>query len=342
MNKNEAYSNLVLERKHCTICEGLSNPAHVENGKWDSNQIGPWSLWQSNLDAEVMVIGQDWGDISYFKKWKGKDQPSGNPTNTNLQQLLKEIGIEINQPLENQKQVIFITNIILCLKTGGLQSFVKNDWFTNCSKKFLKPLIEIINPKVIITLGKKVSEAIFALYRIPYSKNNKFSETIKLSPFAISKDIAFYPMYHCGAMSVNRNRSLAEQVKDWRRVSIWEEGKEKQDNNNSIETRIDNSINIHASASSFVNRSIYEGVGSGDPFPRLHRAAINQIDANSSAVWSRYGIWATTVKDYIIEASELVKRDPEKAIKLLQIASNNLSAFSEIQAEFDLLKNNKE
>ena len=39
-----------------------------------SAQIGPWSLWQGNLDAEIMVIGQDWGDKNYFTKNKGHDQ----------------------------------------------------------------------------------------------------------------------------------------------------------------------------------------------------------------------------------------------------------------------------
>lgn len=73
MEKIEAYKSLVEKRKDCSLCNGLSNPAAVANGKYDSNEIGPWSLWQANLNTNLLVVGQDWGDVKYFKKWEGKD-----------------------------------------------------------------------------------------------------------------------------------------------------------------------------------------------------------------------------------------------------------------------------
>lgn len=38
---------------------GLKNPAAVEGGKYDSQQIGPWTLWAHDLNADVMVVGQE-------------------------------------------------------------------------------------------------------------------------------------------------------------------------------------------------------------------------------------------------------------------------------------------
>lgn len=221
MKKKEAYEKLVEKRKVCSLCRGLRNPATVANGRHDLDQIGPWSLWQANLNAKIVVVGQDWGDVSYFVKWEGKDQPSGNPTNENLQKLLKTIDIEIGKPREQQDQIIFLTNLILCLKTGGLQGRVDNQWFKNCSYTFFKPLIEIISPRIVIALGKRPAESILALYSIPYSKSAPFSHMIKRSPFAISATTWLFPVYHCGAGSTNRNRSMSEQQGDWLRIGRW-------------------------------------------------------------------------------------------------------------------------
>jgi len=221
MKKLDAYRRLVDKRKSCHLCEGLCNPAIEANGLYDSEQIGPWSLWQGNLNAELVVVGQDWGDISYFRKWEGRDQPSGNRTNENLQKLLNNIGVSIGKPRDPQDQVVFFTNMILCLKTGGLQGDVYKQWFLNCSRIFFKPLIEIINPRVIIALSKKVSESILDLYGIQHSKSARLYELISQSPYRLTRSLVFFPLYHCGAGSVNRNRSISEQEEDWSRINKW-------------------------------------------------------------------------------------------------------------------------
>ncbi len=221
MEKTEAYKRLVEKRKSCRLCNGLSNPAEVAYGKYDSNEIGPWSLWQANLNAELLVVGQDWGDKSYFQKWGGKDQRSGNPTNENLQKLLEHIGIKIGKPREAQDQVVFLTNLILCLKQGGLQSSVEDAWLINCTQEFFKPLVEIIRPRAILALSKKVSASILDHYNIGYSKNKKLSNIMCRSPYALNSSIVLFPLYHCGAGSVNRNRPLSEQQNDWSKILEW-------------------------------------------------------------------------------------------------------------------------
>ncbi len=218
MNKLYAYKDLVAKRKSCHECTGLCNPSGVARGQYDSDHIGPWSLWQANMNAEVVVVGQDWGNTKYFNKWQGRDQSVDNPTNENLQKLLSIIGVKIGRPQDQQDQVIFLTNLILCLKTGGLQGRVEDEWFANCSHAFFKPLIEIINPRAIIALGKKVSESILALYGIPYRKNIPFSEMLSNSPYNLTAPTVLFPVYHCGAGSVNRNRSMPEQKEDWLKI----------------------------------------------------------------------------------------------------------------------------
>ena len=76
--------------------------------------------------------------------------------------------------------------------------------------------------------------------------------------------------------------------------------------------------------------------GGTDPlFPRLERAALNQID-EGYAVFSRYAIWANTVRDCVREAIRLIEvGDGEASLPLLRRAANSMSAFSELQAYFD-------
>ena len=139
----EMYKNLVAKQKKCSLCNYLKNPAIVDDGIYDSDQIGLWSLWQSNIKAKIVIVGQDWGDISYYKKWEGKDQPFGNPTNENLQKLVNNIGINIGTPRDTQGSIVFLTNLILCLKTGGLQGRVDDQWIIK--RAGLKPWGENIS-----------------------------------------------------------------------------------------------------------------------------------------------------------------------------------------------------
>jgi len=90
-----------------------------------------------------------------------------------------------------------------------------------------------------------------------------------------------------------------------------------------------------------VSRAFLDG-GTQDPTSRLLRAAQNQAcHGDGMATLSRYAIWANTVRDNIIEAARNLKNDPEKSLKFLTRAINNLSAFCDIQAQFDPYEHGK-
>jgi len=157
------YLDLVRERRECRRCSGLTNPSEVLGGSLDSQQIGPWSTWQGNLSSDLLVVGQDWGDVSYFENNEGRDS-ARNPTNDHLIALLSSIGISIGPPGGGQGQhVVFFTNAILCLKSGGLQSRVEDEWFRNCAG-FLRRQIEIVAPRVVVTLGARAFRAVLSAF----------------------------------------------------------------------------------------------------------------------------------------------------------------------------------
>jgi hypothetical protein len=87
----------------------------------------------------------------------------------------------------------------------------------------------------------------------------------------------------------------------------------------------------------FIISEAFSDGGTDSPFPRLHRAALNQLCQGDATV-SRYGIWANTVRDSIRQAEqEMTKGNLREARRLMRQAANSLSAFSELQARFDTM-----
>jgi uracil-DNA glycosylase len=72
-----------------------------------------------------------------------------------LIKLFQRLNIDIGKPSQpNANAPTFFTNAILGIKKNGMSSKVKAIWEKESTEEFLKPLIEIIQPKIIITLGK--------------------------------------------------------------------------------------------------------------------------------------------------------------------------------------------
>ncbi len=124
--KHQQYDGLVARRKKCRVCVGLCNPNVKELRHFDSDQIGPWTRLHGDLDARLMVVGQDWGDVNYFVSNDGLDKLN-NPTMKNLELLLNSIGICVSLTSYNNSTVgLFLTNAILCLKTDDEE--IAEDW----------------------------------------------------------------------------------------------------------------------------------------------------------------------------------------------------------------------
>ncbi|WP_163113718.1 uracil-DNA glycosylase family protein [Bacillus sp. JNUCC-21] len=207
VTKNRKYRELVLRRKQCTICQGVKNPAVILNGRYDSNHINPWTKWHGNLNAKVLIIGQDWGHVDAFIRNKGQVNPL-NPTNNKLIEMLALIGI--------RPEDTYLTNAILCMKeTENLSGRTKSAWYRNCGENFLKYEIEIVNPKIIITLGVKPFRTIKRVYNIRCSNN--LGDVIKFEKPIIINEAKWFPVYHIGKLAQNL-RPLEKQREDWGRI----------------------------------------------------------------------------------------------------------------------------
>jgi len=215
------YAALVAARKACHCCAGLKNPADVASRALDSNHIGPWSRWQGNLDASVMVFGQDWGDVVYFKAKRGRSVVR-SPTNSVLVKLLAIAGVEVaSRGTRKPRHTAFFTNAILCLKSGGVQGKVTPAWFRSCGD-FLHRQIEIVQPRVVVGLGELAYRSILAGFSVLASRFRAEVEAPEGRP--LPNSTRAFAVYHCGPRILNTHRKLDQQKRDWLRIRPYVQG----------------------------------------------------------------------------------------------------------------------
>jgi hypothetical protein len=146
-----------------------------------------------------------------------------------------------------------------------------------------------------------------------------------------------FPLYHTSdqARSPHTGRPETCQREDWQKLKKCLDRQRNGASPNFSGEDIDRLIESFDTDREF---RISKGFSDGglDPlFPRLLRAAYNQ-QSNGDAMESRYGIWANTVRDNIIQAErEMSTGNLDEARRLMRRAANSLSAFSELQARFD-------
>ena len=102
-----------------------------------------------------------------------------------------------------------------------------------------------------------------------------------------------------------------------------------------IMDRISEIIQKHDDDAHIILSQAFPDGGSEPLFGRLEKAALNQVD-EGGAMSSRYGIWAKTVRDNLVDALADIDNGSSDASKKITLCINSLSAFAEIQRLFDV------
>ncbi len=106
------WNALVAARKACRICVERS-PGRIRScGEFDFDPdvVSHWEQWLGHKSPKLLVVGQDFGNLDYFLRHRGHDEPH-NQTNDNLRRLLAEAGIHTTDPPECDAEApVFATN----------------------------------------------------------------------------------------------------------------------------------------------------------------------------------------------------------------------------------------
>jgi uracil-DNA glycosylase len=213
----DEYGALVAARKACRICVER-NPGRIRSCgefEFDPDVVSHWELWLGHRRPLLLAVGQDFGNVGYFVRNRGRDDPN-NKTNDNLRKLLVEAGFEVTRPAELDRNTpVFLTNSILCVKEGRMDGPVRSSWVDACTDKHLRPLVRYLKPPVVVGMGSCGWRAVrraFVLEDAP----------VRISQAAGSSWIAadgtrLFAVGHPGPQGLT-NRPWPQQIADWRRI----------------------------------------------------------------------------------------------------------------------------
>jgi len=150
-------------------------------------------------DARIMFIGEAPGR-------KGADRTrvpfSGDQSGANLDRFLNSINLT--------RKEIFITSAALCnpRSESGANRKPTQKELANCSS-FLRRTIEVVDPRVIVTLG---SVALEALKRIQYHEWSLKDSAAQIRSWNVR---VLVPIYHPSPQVLASHRREAEQLRDY-------------------------------------------------------------------------------------------------------------------------------
>ena len=150
------FPDLVAARKSCRLCIDR-NPDRIIAGAdfdFDPDVVSYWSQWLGHPNPHILIVGQDFADVEYFKRYRGFDEPD-NSTNNKLYELLSHAGlVGLGYPPHADTNTrVFLTNSILCLKRPPMNAPILSSWVRACATNHLRPLVERLKPPIVVAMG---------------------------------------------------------------------------------------------------------------------------------------------------------------------------------------------
>lgn len=231
--KNEVFDKLINSMSKCSKCINLKKKNGkdcsliniYQNHEFCKNIPSIWTDWFNRLDSKVMIIGQDWGPYDDMKQLN--EQYINKPNQENWKCLIEQeksntkklLNYYIRKSSENRYSLddVFITNAIMCARKGnnyrGDNIDLKKS--TNNCREYLLSQINIVKPKVILTLGYYPLLSLSKIYNFNVDKTLK--ETINNSPEIMLNDFIIIPLYHPVAQ-IKKSEQLKQYQRIWKYV----------------------------------------------------------------------------------------------------------------------------
>jgi uracil-DNA glycosylase len=210
------FETLIAARKGCRICIERS-PGKIRSCAefpFDPDVVSLWEQWLGHRRPKLLAVGQDFGNVDYFVRNRGRDEPY-NKTNVNLHRLLTEAGIEVKHPSQcDAAAPVFLTNSILCIKEGPMAGPILSSWVDACAERHLRPLIRLLGPPVVVGMGGagwRAVRRVFGLDAAPRQISHAAGSCW------VAKDARVFAVGHCGPLGII-NRPWPQQLADWRRI----------------------------------------------------------------------------------------------------------------------------
>ncbi|TYT74190.1 uracil-DNA glycosylase family protein [Desulfobotulus mexicanus] len=157
MNKDKELLKLSKLRQQ-TRYNGYTSIGDYQNGIWECDFVSPYSKSSHNSDSDILVFLQDWCSSDSFNNSICQETlrlgyTPNVRTNVNLKNLLKK---HFKKNLED----IYSTNLFPYIKPGSMSAKIPAADLYRAAKQFAVPMIDIVQPKIVICLGKETFNAL--------------------------------------------------------------------------------------------------------------------------------------------------------------------------------------
>ncbi|MGC8924259.1 MAG: type-4 uracil-DNA glycosylase [Candidatus Micrarchaeia archaeon] len=151
---------------------------------------------EGSPNAKVMFIGEAPGENEDLQ-----GRPFVGRAGMLLNEMLEKVGIKRNE--------VYITNVVKCRPPNNRDP--EEDEIRICTSLFLKHQIEIINPKVIVGLGRFSSKYLFDSYGLEFPGISKVhGKAYKIDN--LYHHLVIFPIYHPAAAIYNQALKRALEI----------------------------------------------------------------------------------------------------------------------------------
>ncbi len=188
-NEKERFARLSREAAACRLCPRMADQPAV---------LGPKN---GPLDADTLFVAEAPGR---FGAGRTGIPFSGDRSGENFESLLSHIRLG--------REDVFITNAALCNPLqDGKNSRPTAREIGNCSY-YLRSVLDIIQPRVVVTLGGVGLDAINRLLNAKYHLSKNAARPL------ITPEFKLLPLYHPSPRVTNWKRPLDRQRRDFKKI----------------------------------------------------------------------------------------------------------------------------
>lgn len=187
---DQSFDKLVQEVKSCDLCVRMKNSRRIFG-----RSAGP-------LSASIMFIGEAPGRL-------GADDTQipfhGDRAGENFERLISHVSLD--------RYSVFVSNAVLCNPRDekGNNASPSRMEISNCSG-YLRRQIELVDPKIVVTLGATALEAL----KLVEKHSLSIGDHVRTSHNWFGRQLI--PLYHPGQRAL-LHRSFANQLSDYQFVS---------------------------------------------------------------------------------------------------------------------------
>ena len=190
MSGSHSKFNLLSQQAaECTTCPNMTGQSAV---------LGPAN---GSINSDILFVAEAPGR---FGAGRTGIPFSGDKSGDNFEELIAHIGLT--------RQDIFVTNAVLCnpLANGNNRRPTTKE-IGNCSS-YLESVLELMQPRVVVTLGGVGLEAINRILGTRYKLAEVIGKPQKMKNFTL------LPLYHPSPRVTNWKRTLSVQKRDFKKI----------------------------------------------------------------------------------------------------------------------------